>query len=403
MVIVAAAVTAAAHHAVLWLLLPSSVFNYQAPFWVVAVHAAFVVLESGAACFIARSFFDNVIGLERIVAQRTSEIDQRNQDMRRVLDAVEQGFLTIDAQGNMSEERSAAVERLLGPCPADGNFVTLVRGQDEKAAEWFQFGLDEVFAGIMPVELTIDQLPKRCTAKGRTLHMAYSPLYEAEQLTRLAVVITDISADVAREMLEAENREMLALIKGLATDKTGFMEFFDEAENLVASLQQVSRTDMVSAKRNVHTLKGNTSIYGLDNFARLCHAIEDYMMENDDSPTEETWGELFRAWKSVRSKFHTLVGKESRGVVIGEEEFESLITDLLNDTSRQELAQRLAAHKTRADFNSYGSHRRTGCRLRQATGQRRYPSGNPWWRLAVRADAVVELLVRFCARSSQRS
>jgi len=36
--------------------------------WAVAVHAAFVVLESVAACFVARSFFDNVIGLRRIVS-----------------------------------------------------------------------------------------------------------------------------------------------------------------------------------------------------------------------------------------------------------------------------------------------------------------------------------------------
>ncbi len=345
MVIVAAATTAAVHHATLWLLLPSSVFNYDAPFWVVAVHAAFVVLESVAACFIARSFFDNVIGLEKIVSQRTAEIDHRNKDMRRVLDAVEQGFLTIDQQANMSDERSAAVERLLGSCPTNGNFISLVREHDAKAADWLEFGLEEVFAGIMPVETTIDQLPKRCSANGRTLQFEYSPVYEDEQLFSLAVVITDISAEVAREVLEAENREMLALIHGLAHDKTGFMEFFDEAENLVQSLQQDSRTDIVLAQRRVHTLKGNTSIYGLDYFARLCHSIEDYMVENNEPPGEELWCQLFKAWKSVRTKMRTLVGEETRGIVIGEQAFDSLIKDLLNDTPRAELARRLASYK----------------------------------------------------------
>lgn len=345
MVIVAAAITAAAHHATLWLLLPSSVFNYDAPFWVVAVHAAFVVLESVAACFIARSFFDNVIGLEKIVAQRTAEIDHRNKDMRRVLDTVEQGFLIIDDKANMSDERSAAVERLLGTCQVNNNLITLIRGHDSKAADWLEFGLDEVFAGIMPVETTIDQLPKRCTANGKTLQLEYSPIYEAEQLINLAVVITDISAEVAREVLEAENREMLALIHGISHDKTGFMEFFDEAENLVQSLQKDSRRDMVLAQRQVHTLKGNTSIYGLDYFARLCHRIEDYMVENNEPPAEELWCDLFKAWKSVRSKMRTLVGEETRGIVIGEQAFELLIKDLLNDTPRSELAKRLTTYK----------------------------------------------------------
>src|SRR5205823_7385778 len=98
-VIIAAAVTVALHHLVLWFALPQSVFNYDAPVWVVAVHAAFVVLESVAACFIARSFFDNVIGLERIVRARTAELDRRNRDMRLVLDNVGQGFATVDAAG----------------------------------------------------------------------------------------------------------------------------------------------------------------------------------------------------------------------------------------------------------------------------------------------------------------
>src|SRR5579859_5365641 len=59
LVIVAAAVTVALHHLIVWLVIPRSVFNYDAAWWVVAVHAAFVVLESVATCFISRSFFDN--------------------------------------------------------------------------------------------------------------------------------------------------------------------------------------------------------------------------------------------------------------------------------------------------------------------------------------------------------
>lgn len=72
MVIVASTITVALHHLIIWLTLPRSVFNYDAGWWVVAIHAAFVVLEAIATCFIARSFFDNVIGLERIVQARTA-------------------------------------------------------------------------------------------------------------------------------------------------------------------------------------------------------------------------------------------------------------------------------------------------------------------------------------------
>ena len=59
MVILTAAVTVALHHFVVWLVIPISVFNYQASLWTVVVHALFVSLESIAAVFVARSFFND--------------------------------------------------------------------------------------------------------------------------------------------------------------------------------------------------------------------------------------------------------------------------------------------------------------------------------------------------------
>ena len=114
LVIVAAAATVALHHLIVWLVIPSSVFNYDARWWVVGVHALFVGLESVATCFIARSFFDNVIGLEKIVRKRTEELDAKNQEMRLLLDNVQQGFLTIDRSGRLAGEHSAIVDGWFG-------------------------------------------------------------------------------------------------------------------------------------------------------------------------------------------------------------------------------------------------------------------------------------------------
>jgi signal transduction histidine kinase len=74
MVIVVSTVTVALHHLVLWVALPDSVFNYDASWWVVALHALFVTLEAIATCFIARSFFDNVIRLERKLDASIAEL-----------------------------------------------------------------------------------------------------------------------------------------------------------------------------------------------------------------------------------------------------------------------------------------------------------------------------------------
>lgn len=51
-----AGATIALHHVLFWLWLPAGVFNYQASFLLVLVHALFVILEVGPCCFIAREF-----------------------------------------------------------------------------------------------------------------------------------------------------------------------------------------------------------------------------------------------------------------------------------------------------------------------------------------------------------
>ena len=131
-------------------------FNYDAPFWVVGVHATFVVLESVAACFIARSFFDNVIGLEKRVEERTVQLRARNRDMRIILDSVSQGFFTMDRNGVVSHERSAEVDRMFGPIRDGDTFVETLRRHDQQTADWLEFALEDVFEGMLPVEVTID-------------------------------------------------------------------------------------------------------------------------------------------------------------------------------------------------------------------------------------------------------
>ena len=341
-VIIAAAVTAALHHAVLWLALPSSIFNYDAPFWVVAVHAAFVVLESVAASFIARSFFDNVIGLEKIVAERTAEVEKQSRDMRMILDSVKQGFFTIDREGRLSEERSAAVETLFGNVDACETLVDMLRLHDQKAADWLELGLEDVFDGFLPVEVTLDQLPSRLVAQSRHLSIQYSPIETEGELTGLAIVVSDITAEVHREQLEAESREMMAMIEGIAADRIGFVEFMDEAHAIVEALRTETRDNLVLLKRRVHTLKGNSSIYGLQRVADACHKIEDYIEEHNEVPEGLLWTMLFGCWASTRGNLRRMVEDDSNVLRIDDQEYSEFLLDILNGKPKDELAIRAA-------------------------------------------------------------
>jgi two-component system, chemotaxis family, sensor kinase CheA len=235
-VILIAALTVALHHLALWMLLPSSVFNYDAPIWVVLVHAAFVVLESIATCYIARSFFDNVIGLEKIVQARTNELDARTRDMRLVLDNVDQGFITIDREGRMSNERSAI------------------------------------------------------------------------------------------------------------RDRSGFLEFFEETREMVNTIDAGTTLELTLLKRLIHTLKGNSAIFGIMTLGDTCHELETLIDEAGERPAPGHFGALLRAFDRVRVTVEALHGQNARETIeVEQPEYDAILCAAMRNEAPAKLARRIAS------------------------------------------------------------
>jgi HPt (histidine-containing phosphotransfer) domain-containing protein/two-component sensor histidine kinase len=267
----------------------------------------------------------------------------RNRDTKMLLDAVEQGFFTIDSTGTMSDERSGAVDRMLATPKPGMTFPDFISSFDERVGGWLELGLGDVFAEILPVEVTLDQLPSRFTANGRTFSIEYTPVRIDGELRKLAIVLSDITAQVENEQLEAEQREMMAMIQRLSEDKAGFMEFFREMEDIIQALKTESKDDVSLVKRRVHTLKGNASIFGLERVAAACHTIEDYIAENGELPEDTSWTTLYGRWAAVRGYLRRVVGDKERGIDLTDKEYNDLLADVLNDRPKDEIATRLAS------------------------------------------------------------
>ena len=348
MVVVAAAVTVALHHLVIWLVLPQSVFNYDASVWVVAVHAGFVVLESVAACFISRSFFDNVIGLEKIVEARTTALDAKNRDMRLLLDNVQQGFLTVEIDGTLAPERSAAVDSWFGAPSANASWFDYLAGVSPEFSERSAFAWDEVKEGVMPFEVTLDQMPHRLSVGARIFNVDYRPI-GAEPNERFLVILTDVTSDVEKEQAESERKEAMALFEHVLADRTGFEAFFEEASTIVGHITTVeSSGDMIRFKRLIHTLKGNAAIFGLTSVAGICHALEDFIAEEGELPPRSMRLSLAVRWARLTSNVEALFGKSTHQIQIDDRQYEALLHAAQTGEPKAELVSRVQGLKWEA-------------------------------------------------------
>jgi len=348
----AAALTVALHHLIVWWLLPSSVFNYDAQWWVVLVHAAFVILETVAACYISRQFFDNVIGLEKIVAARTATIREHQRDMRLIFNNLEEGLVTINLDGDMSRETSRAVKEWFGVPVAGEKFAAWIGQTDASFGEWFSLALETLKEGILPAEVALSQLPGRLKDGKKTYSVHYQPITNADDrpgqssdepsaipradarteeavMEKILVIITDITEILSKDAAERHQGELLQLFQHMMRDKAGFLEFLAEADDIMRCVKKGHYDSLDHLKRLVHTLKGNSSIFGMRRVSEICHEVENKIAEQGEAPTWMDLDALDRAWGQIRPDIEKLIGEARQsGIEIDDAEYEVILKAL---------------------------------------------------------------------------
>ncbi len=294
---------------------------------------------------LAASFNDMTGSLRRTVAM----LDGRNRDMRVVLDNVTQGLLTIDRQCVISKERSAVVETWFGRAPEGTRFPDYIRQGDPTAADSFELQWEQVLDGILPMALLLDQLPKRLTWRDRQFEVSYGavadrvdaarrPVDADERFEQLLIVITDVTARLAAERAEAEQREVASVLERATRDRSGVLDFLLSSEAQVRELTGGGGLALVDAKRLLHTLKGNCAVFGLHRIAQYCHEIETRMLEADDAMSPEERAGLRSAWTRIAERLSALLGDRSQ-VTIDDAEHEAVLKALSDGTTRADVAR----------------------------------------------------------------
>ena len=282
--------------------------------------------------------------LEGLVAARTAELATRNVEMRRVLDNVGQGVFSLDANGHMSRERSAIVERWFGAAPQDASFAAYLTAVSPRLGQWFALGWESVTENILPLEVSLDQLPKRMDVGDRNLELDYRPVTREDgALECVLVVVSDVTAEMERERAEAGEREMTRLFSRLIADRAGTVEFFSEARTLVNDIVRPT-TDAAVRKRALHTLKGNAGIFGLDTWAAYCHGLEDILSERG-ALTELELAAMNKRWQEVSDKVQTLVSGTGAHVEIPNDEYDALVEMIESAVPHAEIRQAVSSFR----------------------------------------------------------
>lgn len=270
---------------------------------------------------------DYAANLERKVDERTRELDERNRGMRLVLDSVAQGFITIDLNGVMAKEHSTILDSWFGAPAPNTTFDAYLAPHAERFATYFRLNLGQLEDGFLDAEMVLAQMPKRFSTADRTFEVDYSRV----GTEKLLLIVTDVTAQLARERAERDQKELLGIFQRILVDRDGVEAFVAEAARLLDALH--SEQDIVVQKRLVHTVKGNAAMYGLTSISELAHQLETEMEEERRPLDERQVTELSQAWSNATYRVQELLGAPRRDrIELDRPELEAVLAKMREQT-----------------------------------------------------------------------
>jgi two-component system chemotaxis sensor kinase CheA len=281
----------------------------------------------------------------RPLAEATARATELNTGLQLVLDTVDQGLIIVDRENRTSKERSATLERWLGPVPEGSRFAEALRRHHSGTAAMFDLAFGSLFDGYLPEEIGLDQLPRRIMANGRSLHIKYKPILSSKgSIEKLLVVMSDATDEQERRRIEAEQIELVTLFQHIAKDRAGFEAFLTESSKSVELLGGPCRGDQETENRILHTLKGNTATFGLFGVAELCHEIEQKLADELRCLNDADIQSLQLKWNLALERSRLLLGGAARDVLeVDLEEHAELVAQARQRRVPEELIETLAA------------------------------------------------------------
>jgi two-component system chemotaxis sensor kinase CheA len=266
--------------------------------------------------------------LEALVAARTRQLSERNEEMALVLDNIDQGLAIIDRNARLLGEASRSFKEAFGtPEPGTPFYEVLAKDDDKKSYE---------------LESGFEQLIKSITHAGRQYSLAFIPLRHGGELAGALLVARDITTELLAQRAEAEQRERVRVFERIMRDRAGFQEFFQEAQRLVVLLSSDGDGRSEEALRTLHTLKGVAAMYDISSVSEAAHALEQALAHGSADDVQLARQQLFAIWDAFRSLVGPILGDAAtRRLEISRDELGELIDSVRAKASYPVLLQAL--------------------------------------------------------------
>ena len=232
--------------------------------------------------------------LEQRVAERTSQLQAKNEDIKCMLTNMRQGLFTIEPDGSIHPEYSAHLEEIFESKDIAGSNACQLLFTHAKAGS---NALNQAREGVNAIigedalnfdfnrHVLIQEYDLEVGGKTKSVSLDWNPIVDSDDIvTKLMVSVRDVTLLKQMESEAAAKKrelDMISQLLNLPADKyrrfvASSFEFLDCNEALINENTN-KKPDVVAALfRNMHTIKGNCRTFGFNYLSDQVHDAETF-------------------------------------------------------------------------------------------------------------------------------
>jgi HPt (histidine-containing phosphotransfer) domain-containing protein/HAMP domain-containing protein len=305
--------------------------------------------------------------LDDLVRERTRELEGRHREVLLLLDHMSDGVITIDRAGNLGSEGSRILETWFGPVSAGEKLWRYLGASDESLALRLEMGWESVESDFLPLELSLEQLPRRFRVGAATYELRVAPIDSgSETPDRFLIVVRDVTLALERDAAADDVQELGSALEQVARDREGFLDQLRETDALARRV--AAATDpRPEVLRDLHTLKGNAAMLGFRSVAAICHEWESRTEDTQELPTGELRSRLMDRWDAVRGSLAPLFVDGSARAGVDRVDLARLVDAIRAGRPRQvllALSRALTMERAEGHLTRLAEYARTTARAR---------------------------------------
>ena len=281
---------------------------------------------------------------QKAIAEKQAE---QHKQIREIMDHLSEGYFWVTKDKKISEQTSASCAKIFGLDIA--NYVigseNKLGFEDPNKEGHLSACLEQIFDDFMPESVTLSMIPSKCRLNNeKIITFDYTIIRDKEDAPeKIIVQAKDITEEEKeRQKSEELQRESQKLIN-ILRNKESFSNFVTDFRKLIEEIKSVGMEDTVVAKRILHTLKGNSALFGLTEVAHTIHDIETQAADLENDAITEN---IPKYCEAIEGKLVTFLETHNDILQIGYgEQVEKFVIDSNVLSSLYEISEELPAEQ----------------------------------------------------------